>query len=69
MSNNSENNKCLVVNNEEGEKGLSVEIQHDECLNIYFGDLLHGGYDAFYEEISLDDARRIRDFLIYAIPE
>lgn len=57
-----------------GEDGLDsngfivFEIFDNERFNIYEGDG-HSKSKWFYEEIDLEAAKLIRDFLIYAIPK
>lgn len=50
-----------------GEKGaIRFEIIGDDNFLIY--EDAGVGHEWFYEDIDIDAARRLRDFLIYAVP-
>jgi len=52
------------------EKGfIRFEIFNDDTFNIYQGDRSEDGDEWFYEEINIEAARRLRDFLNYAVPK
>ena len=50
---------------------ITFEIFDDDSFNIYEGDDKAGTVDGkwFYEEIDIDAARRLRDFLNYSVPD
>ena len=48
---------------------VKAEIFDDMYLGIYKNPNSEGGCDAFIESIPIDAAKRIRDFLIYALED
>lgn len=52
------------------EKGfLDVELFNKDSLGIYKNRDHNGEADLFIEDISIDAAKRVRDFLIYALAD
>lgn len=52
--------------NVKGEPNIRFEIFDDDTLAIYQGGRSNEEPIWFYEEISMDAAKRLRDFLFYA---
>lgn len=48
---------------------LTFQFFADDGFNIYEGDERSGGVGFLAEEIDIAAAKRLRDFLIYAIPK
>ena len=47
---------------------ITFEVFDDNVFNIYEGSKLGEEHEWFYEEIDIDAARRLRDFLNFAVP-
>ena len=61
---------CLSLGGETDEKGfITFQIFSDRSFNIYEGSNPRDKSAWHYEDIDLSAARRLRDFLIYAVPD
>ena len=63
----------VSLNGEEDEEDcrgfLEVEKFGDKCVSFYLNGKENGEVEQHIENISIDSARRIRDFLIYSLQE
>ena len=60
----------ISLGGEDDENGfIDVEMFNDHGVGIYKNRTEDGNAEVFIEEISTDAAKRIRDFLIYALKD